>query len=67
MKRSSPSEALRAGVALPRSTDRNYFECEPVLVESEFKTISDTGFVPGSIKMTRSGSFTNSSFSTSGI
>jgi hypothetical protein len=41
MKLSSLSEAHRAGVALPRSTDRNYFECEPVVVESEFKTISE--------------------------
>jgi hypothetical protein len=65
MKLSSLLEALRAGVALPRSTDRNYFECEPVVVESDFKTISDTSLVSGSINMTRSGSFTNSSSFTS--
>jgi hypothetical protein len=50
MKLSSLSEALRAGVALPRSKDRNYFECEPVVVEFDFKTISDISLVSGSIK-----------------
>src|ERR1700690_3257867 len=67
MKLSSLSEAHRTGVALPRSSDQNYFECEPVVVESEFKTISDTSLVSGSINVTRSGSFTNSSSLTSGI
>src|ERR1700722_3205499 len=53
MKLSSLSEAHRAGVALPRSTDPNYCEFEPAVLESEFKTISDISLVSGSINMTR--------------
>ena len=46
--------------------DPGLAEFDPVVAESASMTISDTCLLSGSINITRSGSFTNSSFFTSG-